>query len=56
MSDHDVPVVELTPSDIPGADLPPPYEQYTVAALRCWLLCRGIQVPTSWRKKQLIDR
>ena len=50
------PVVELTPADIPGANLSTPYEQHTVAALRWWLLCRGIQAPTSLRKKQLIDR
>ena len=36
------PVVELTPADIPGGGW--------------WLLCRGIQAPTSLRKKQLIDR
>lgn len=55
MSTEDA-VVELSPADIPGADLPTPYEQHTVAALRWWLLCRGIQAPTSWRKKQLVDR
>ena len=47
-------VVELTPADIPQANLS--YEQHTVAALHWWLLCRGIQAPTSLRKKQLIDK
>lgn len=51
-----VPQVKLSPTDIPGADLPKPFDQHTVSALRWWLLCRGIKVPTSWRKKQVIDR
>ena len=50
------PVVELTSADIPRVNLSTPYEQHTVAALRWWLLCRGIQASTSLRKKQLIDR
>ena len=42
----DLSVVELTALDIPGADLPLLYDQYTVAALRWCLVCRGYQVPT----------
>ena len=51
-----LPQVTLSPEDIPGAALPEPFEQHTVSALRWWLLCRGIKVPTSWRKKMVIDR
>ena len=48
--------VTLDPSDIPGAVLKEPYEAHAMPALRWWLLCRGIKVPVSWRKKQLIKR
>ena len=51
-----LPQLTLSPEDIPGADLSEPFEQYTVSALRWWLLCRGIKVPTSWRKKKVIDK
>ena len=51
-----LPQLTLSPEDIPGANLSEPSEQYTVSALRWWLLCRGIKVPTSWRKKRVIDR
>ena len=46
----------LTPADIPGADLSQPFESHTMPALRWWLLCRGICVPSTWKKKKLIDR
>ena len=46
MSDSPREVV-LSPEDIPGASLSKPYEKYTVAALRWWLLCRGVKAPTS---------
>ena len=49
-------VDELTENDIPGAILHEPLESATVHALRWWLLCRGIQAPTSWRKAKLIDK
>ena len=49
-------VVTLLAEDIPGAELAEPLEKHPVAALRWWLLCRGIKVPTSVRKKDLIDR
>ena len=48
--------VSLSAADIPGAYLSEPYETHAVPALRWWLLCRGLKVPTGWRKHQLIDR
>ena len=38
-----LPVVTLTDSDIPGSHLDEPYDKHTVAALRWWLLCRGVK-------------
>ena len=52
----DLPVVTLTAADIPGAHLCEPYDNHTVAALRWWLLCRGIKALTSWKKSKLIER
>ena len=49
-------VNELTESDIPGAILSGPLESATAPALRWWLLCRGIQAPTSWKKPVLIEK
>ena len=48
--------VELSDTDIPGAHLDEPFEAHNVATLRWWLLCRGIRVPTSLRKHQIIAR
>ena len=48
--------VELTERDIPGAYLDSPLERHNNEALRWWLLCRNIQVPTSMTKAQLIAR
>ena len=48
--------VRLSAADIPGAELAEPLEKHQCAALRWWLLCRGMKVPTSVRKKDLIDR
>ena len=48
--------VTVSPEDIPGANLSKPYEKHTVAALRWWLLCRGIKAPTSWKKKEIVNR
>ena len=48
--------VELNDTDIPGAHLDEPLEAHNVAALRWWLLCRGIRVATSLRKHQIIAR
>ena len=41
----DLPPVQLTEKDIPGAALEEPLEGHTVPALRWWLLCHGIQAP-----------
>ena len=38
--------VAQTVADIPGAELSEPLDKHPVAALRWWLLCRGIKVPT----------
>ena len=48
--------VELNDTDIPGAHLDEPFEAHNVAALRWWLLCRGIKLTTSLRKHQIIAR
>ena len=39
--------VELTEADIPGALLDESLEAHSVEALKWWLLCRGIKVPSS---------
>ena len=49
-------VVELTEADIPGASLEEPLDGHNVAALKWWLLCRGIKLQSSSRKKQLVAR
>ena len=49
-------VVELSEADIPGASLEEPLDAYNVAALKWWLLCRGIKLQSSSRKKQLVAR
>ena len=48
--------VVLLHTDIPGAELSEPLEKHTVAALRWWLMCRGIKAFTSIRKKDLAER
>ncbi|KAL5505774.1 hypothetical protein EMCRGX_G007270 [Ephydatia muelleri] len=48
--------VTLTEDDIPGAKLSKPYNKHTISALRWWLLCRGIEAPTPWKKQQILDR
>ena len=47
----DMQQVALSPADIPGADLSEPFDSHTMPELRWWLLCRGIIVPTSWKKQ-----
>ena len=47
---------ELTENDIPGAILNEPLENATVPALKWWLLYRGIQAPSTWRKATLIEK
>ena len=48
--------LHLTEDDIPGASLTEPLERHTVPELTWWLLCRGISVPKSWKKAQVIKR
>ena len=48
--------ITLTAADIPGAELPEPFEKHTVSDLKWWLLCRGVKVPASMKKKDLIAR
>ena len=48
-------VVHLTEHDVPGASLDEPMEKQSVPALKRWLLCRGIEVPSNTRKKQLVS-
>jgi len=49
-------VVTLTAADVPGAELPEPFEVHAIPALQRWLLCRGIKAASSWKKAQLIKR
>ena len=49
-------VVELTEADILGASLEEPLDAHNVAALKWWLLCRGIELQSSSRKKKLVAR
>ena len=49
-------IVTLTEADIPGALLNEPLETHNVAALKWWLLCHDIKLPSSCRKRQLIER
>ena len=51
-------IVTLTEADIPGALhalLNEPLEAHNVAALKWWLLCHDIKLPSSCRKRQLIQ-
>lgn len=47
---------QLTEDDVPGAKLEEPLESVIVPALKRWLLCHGIHVPTSMKKSKLIER
>ena len=49
-------VIELIEDDIPGAKLSEPLDTHTTHALRWWLHCRGLKVPSSLKKTQLIER
>ena len=49
-------VVRLSEDDVPGASLSEPMEKQSVPALKRWLLCRGIQMPSNTRKKELLSR
>ena len=48
--------VQLMKSDIPGVFRSEPFASHTIPQLMWWLLCRGIRVPTSWKKQQLISK
>ena len=48
--------LHLKEDDIPGASLTEPLESHTVTELSWWLLCRGISVPRSWEKAQVLRR
>ena len=48
--------LNLTENDIPGVILNEPFENATVPQLKWWLLCRGFQPPSSWRKTRLIEK
>lgn len=49
-------VPPLTEEDIPGAALEEPYEGHTPEELRWWLLCKGVTVPSSLRKADVVKR
>ena len=48
--------VTLTDEDIPGAKLRESFKTHAIPALQWWLQCRGIKIPSSWKKAQLIER
>ena len=48
--------VLLAPADIPGAKLQEPFEKHTVPALKWWLACRGVAMPSSSKKAALIAK
>ena len=56
MSDKSSIVLTLTEDDIPGASRKEPLEKHNVAALKWWLLCSGIQVSSSCKKMNVIER
>ena len=49
-------VVQLTKVDVPGALLEEPMDKHSIPALKWWLLYRGIEIPSSVRKGQLLDK
>ena len=49
-------VVLLTEVDVPGASLEEPMDKHSIPALKQWLLCRGIEMSSSVRKGQLLDK
>ena len=55
MSGSSLVAVKLTAEDIPGAELEEPLARHGVPVLQWWLICRGIKIPLTWRKSQLID-
>ena len=49
-------VLTLEEEDVEGATLEEPLDGKTVPQLRWWLLCHGIEVPSSESKAALIQR
>ena len=49
-------VVSLEEDDIEDASLEKPLETKTIPQLRWWLVCHGIEPPTSEKKPALIQR
>ena len=49
-------ILELTQDDILGAQLSEPLDSVTVPSLKWWLLCRGVQALSSWKKAKLIEK
>ena len=49
-------VVQLTEVDVPGALLEEPMDKHSIPALKRWLLCRGIEMSSSVRKRQLLHK
>jgi len=49
-------LLQLSEDDVPGATLAEPIEKQSVPALKRGLLCRGVEMPNSARKIQLIKR
>ena len=47
-------LMELSEEDIPSAVIEP--ENASVSQLKWWLLCRGFESPSSWKKAKLIER
>ena len=52
MSTSTVVQVSLFPEDIDGAVISKPYDKQTTAALRWWLLCKGIKLPNILEKEE----
>ena len=48
-------LMELSEEDIPGAVIEQP-ENASVSQLKWWLLCRGFESPSSWKKAKLIEK
>ena len=48
-------VVQLT-VDVPGALLEEPMDKHSIPASKRWLLCHGIEMSSSVRKRQLLHK
>ena len=49
-------VVQLTEVDVPGALLEEPMDKHSIPASKRWLLCHGIEMSSSVRKRQLLHK